>query len=100
MYPKNIVKHTKFKQSKIEYKRYVGSVFINSYNDVLSLALRCNHDVQYLIGGYDACDSIYYIFKYTFKSQESIDSIAATTLATTLIVKYKLKKTNRCKCQR
>jgi hypothetical protein len=34
-----------------------------------------------LIGGYSACDSIYYIFKYTFKQQESIDSRAAATLA-------------------
>ena len=46
------------------------------------MALRCNHDVQNLIGGYDACDSIYHIFKYTFKQQETIDSRAAATLAT------------------
>jgi len=38
--------------------------------------------VKHLTGGYASCDKIYYIFKYTFKQQESIDSRAAATLIT------------------
>ncbi len=60
----------------------LGSEYINGYNKILTFALRCNHDIQHLTNTYFGCDSIYYIFKYTFKKQETIDSRAATTLAT------------------
>ncbi len=78
----NIFININLKLYKFHNINNLGSEYINGYNKIITLALRCNHDFQHLTNTYYGCDSIYYIFKYTFKKQETIDSRAATTLAT------------------
>ena len=42
---------------------------------------KCNHDIQILVGGYDATDRIYYTFKYVTKQQKQTDCSVALALA-------------------
>ena len=41
LFPKNVVEKTEFDGIKMLYRRDVGPVYINSYNETLSLAMRC-----------------------------------------------------------
>ena len=52
----------------------LGSEYVNPYNKILAFALRCNHDVKFLVGDSSHADSIYYMFKYAWKTQQQADS--------------------------
>ena len=59
-------------------KRTVKSEYINSYSEMLILIFRSNHDVRSVLC---SCIETYYALAYSVNSQNSIDNIAAASLA-------------------
>ena len=80
-YPKDRVETTKLVKKGIDLKRLLGHEYINSYNDVILLTFRCNHDLQILIGGVEMSDAIFYSTKYVTKRQQEVYCTVALALA-------------------
>jgi hypothetical protein len=79
--PRMRVSETKFEKGVLLLKRLLGSEYINGYNYVLTLCLRCNHDIQLTLGGMNSAVNITYSFKYHIKLIQSVESRAAIALA-------------------
>lgn len=56
-------------------KRPLGCNWLNGYNNVCASILRCNHDVQQLLGG-DSPVKTYYVTKYVAKPQDQFEQKA------------------------
>jgi hypothetical protein len=80
-YPKPPNLNAIIKTDEILLQRSIGSEYINGYNDILMNVFKCNHDIKVMIGGSEMSERIYYCCKYITKSQNSIESTAAISIA-------------------
>ncbi len=58
----------------LNVKRLPHNEYINTFNEVLLLLLRANHDIRFLMASGTA-DAVYYCLKYVTKIQNAIDSV-------------------------
>ncbi|RQM13120.1 hypothetical protein B5M09_013961, partial [Aphanomyces astaci] len=58
--------------SAILLVRKLDEEYINGYSDVILRAVKCNHDIQIMIGGAEMAERIYYACKYTTKDQQKV----------------------------
>jgi hypothetical protein len=72
---------TSFDLSGVKLKRSLAHEFINGYNYEIMAAFKCNHDIQFLMGGRDATDRIHYCTKYVTKQQKRLESVVVVALA-------------------
>lgn len=80
-YPKPPNMKPVIKTDEILLERYIGNEYINGYNDVMMNVYKCNHDIKVMIGGTEMSERIYYCCKYITKSQNSVESSAAISIA-------------------
>jgi hypothetical protein len=72
---------TKFDLSGINLKRNVAHEYVNRNNYEIMAVFKCNHNIQFLLGGKDASDRIHYCTKYVTKQQKRLDSVVLMALA-------------------
>lgn len=74
--PHELVEKTYLDEDMVlQRERPIACNWINPYNDAIMSLLRCNHDVQQLLGG-DTPDRTYYTMKYVCKPQQKIENTA------------------------
>jgi hypothetical protein len=72
---------TTFQDGMVLLRRLLGSEYINGFNFVTAIVLRCNHDFQVGLGDMLAAIKIIYSHKYTFKDLQSVENQTAVALA-------------------
>jgi hypothetical protein len=62
------VEIAKIENGVVWLQRKKGNGWVNNYNDIILLALRCNHDVKYISNGRDSKALAFYITSYITKN--------------------------------
>src|SRR5579859_1872006 len=73
-FPRKLVPHTVFDEATGVILQQRGHQWLNNYNPWFSLAMRTNHDCQYLFTQIHALAIIYYTMKYISKAEENTHS--------------------------
>ena len=61
------VEVSKIEKGVVFLQRKKGNGFVNNYNDVFALVLRCNHDIKFICNGNDSKSLSFYITDYITK---------------------------------
>ena len=67
-FPRPAVDISKIEDGVIWLSRRKGNEFVNNYNDIIMLALRCNHDIKFITNGKDGKAVAFYITSYITKN--------------------------------
>ncbi len=74
-FPRQCVAETTIDENGVlKIARNVHNEYINTFNDVLLLLLRSNHEIRFLLGS-GTTDALYYVLKYVTKVQDTIQSL-------------------------
>jgi len=75
------VEVAKIENGVVWLQRKTGNGWVNNYNDIILLTLRCNHDVKYISNGRDGKAVAFYITSYITKNALSTHNAFPIMLA-------------------
>jgi hypothetical protein len=81
LFPRDRHPQTTFDLTGVQLERTIAHEYINGFNYEIMAAFKCNHDIQFLLGGKDVADRIHYCTKFVTKQQKRLDSVVVTALA-------------------
>ena len=67
-FPRPAVEVARIEDNIIWLQRKTGNQLVNNYNDIILLALKCNHDIKFITNGRDGKAVAFYICSYITKS--------------------------------
>jgi len=82
-FPRKLIPHTVFDEGTGVILQQRDHQWLNNYNPWFSLAMRMNHDCQYLFTQIHALAIIYYTMKYISKAEENAHSKLTIAAAVT-----------------